>query len=610
MKFINWLRLILSMALFFCCTSTIAFGTAKSAFTPETLCESSDPAIQFTIELIQEQMGAQTCREVFQRASEVNRLVLKDDSEEWYCEEIRAIDLTPLTFFSNLRELEIGSRMYCTRVADFSPLTELPQIETLRVYPTQESEANWVVPENVQTLYVNAYYISLQALNNLVGSAAGLMSLEVDSLALTEEELSAFTTMLPSRLTGLHLRYTEVLLADDTPREPIGFNAPELAQLAAHLPDLSELTIDTSVPSMEPFSAFSKLVSLDISPDWNMESFSLEGVQKIDHLRVLRIFQMLKCTNAHLLANNTALVELDIDGSNVASLDFLMHLTRLESLQLRNLGDNHNQLDLSPLSKLRRLRKLTLESLKNAFNYGALLSLRHMTEIDLQSSHIDDFIFLAGMPMLTRVSLGWTNLTDKDLLYLATAKQVENMAINNTNIDGSGLRYIAALRKLTYLDLDECKIDDAGLTNFAFWSSRSKLEHLRLYKNTGKPLTGATIHVLHKFKHLKILMFSFNQLDNSGLANLARELPWLTYIDLRGGLFDDAGLQSLSALSDLEKLSLSFNTNLTDAGLVTFHGLKKLQYLNLGATSINPEDEGLLQLQLALPNLVVDFYAR
>jgi uncharacterized membrane protein len=87
--------------------------------------------------------------------------------------------------------------------------------------------------------------------------------------------------------------------------------------------------------------------------------------------------------------------------------------------------------------------------------------------------------------------------------------------------------------------------------------------------------------------------------SDSQLAQLAPLSPNIVDLNLAGTHVSDAGLSTVSTMSNLTRLRLD-RTAITDAGLVKLTKLKKLTYLNLYGTQVT--DRGLNTLAV-LPNL-------
>lgn len=236
----------------------------------------------------------------------------------------------------------------------------------------------------------------------------------------------------------------------------------------------------------------------------------------------------------------------------------------------------------------------------------ALAGLTSLEKLDLGSSKsLKDLKAISGMISLKSLSLGWCALDDESLKPLSGLTELTSLNINNNKIAGPGLKYLAALTKITWLDLDETEIGDDGLQYFKYWPNTSKLAHLRLFQNTGDPLTGKTLHNLSHLQGISYLQICFNKIDDMGLEILASSLPNLTSLIVRGNEYTNDGLRSLAKLSKLTGLVLSSNKHITSAGLVHLSDLLNLEELYLQSTKIKKEDPEVVQLGASRKNLKI-----
>ncbi len=158
------------------------------------------------------------------------------------------------------------------------------------------------------------------------------------------------------------------------------------------------------------------------------------------------------------------------------------------------------------------------------------------------------------------------DLCDADLEHLKKLKGLEAVSLQGTITD-EGLATLAKLNQLKYVFIAGADISDRGIDKLAGVKS---LEHLTL---NGMKITG------HAFKR-------FGGLPR--LKALKLSLP-----------FTDEALNGLDALTQLEKLDLSY-TKVTDEGLRSLKGLKRLEHLNLNETPVT--DAGMADLA-GLPSL-------
>ena len=84
------------------------------------------------------------------------------------------------------------------------------------------------------------------------------------------------------------------------------------------------------------------------------------------------------------------------------------------------------------------------------------------------------------------------------------------------------------------------------------------------------------------------------------------EIPVIS-VSLVGTVVDDAALEQLKELTQLQRLDLS-DTHVTDAGLEHLKGFTQLQSLNLNETAVSKE--GVKKLQQALPKCKISPHSR
>ncbi len=101
---------------------------------------------------------------------------------------------------------------------------------------------------------------------------------------------------------------------------------------------------------------------------------------------------------------------------------------------------------------------------------------------------------------------------------------------------------------------------------------------------------------------LRALRLSYNRdITDAGIVHL-KGLTNLTRLDLAHTKITDAGLVHLNGLTRLVELNL-MSTDVTDAGLAHLKGLSKLSLVDLRVTPVT--DAGLKELQRALPRLKI-----
>jgi hypothetical protein len=158
--------------------------------------------------------------------------------------------------------------------------------------------------------------------------------------------------------------------------------------------------------------------------------------------------------------------------------------------------------------------------------------------------------------------------------------------------DQSVLKAIAKQQQLKILDLSQTAVTDAEL---------QILSGLRLQSLAVGPAARTDLGLKYYLALLeaapqRLNLSSWTGLSDAGLKQLeqlaGQAQPW--ELDLSRTSVTDAGLRSLSALSQLQSLKLG-RTKITDAGLKALTGLKQLRWLDLRETAVT--DAGLKELK-------------
>lgn len=126
-------------------------------------------------------------------------------------------------------------------------------------------------------------------------------------------------------------------------------------------------------------------------------------------------------------------------------------------------------------------------------------------------------------------------------------------------------------------------------------------------------ITPAGLAKLRSLMDLKELNIYSIVLNDSHLAQISKfgQLTSLNFTrphvsTAYGPTFTDAGLKSLTLLTNLEELSLGSCPNFTDLGLKHVGGLTKLRVLNLSSTKVT--DKGLIELGVLRDLQELDLY--
>ena len=164
------------------------------------------------------------------------------------------------------------------------------------------------------------------------------------------------------------------------------------------------------------------------------------------------------------------------------------------------------------------------------------------------------------------------------LAFAALIYKPECINLRESQVSASALRFLVDMPSLRVLNLFRCRsITSAALHNLG------KLTMLQQLDLGGTRIDKADLAQLAQLVHLEKLGLSCNaQLRDAGLATISNMVN-LSCLNLHGcKTFTNAGLEHLSALP-LRTLSLWLNEQLTDAGLAHISAISTLTSLDLGS---------------------------
>jgi internalin A len=181
--------------------------------------------------------------------------------------------------------------------------------------------------------------------------------------------------------------------------------------------------------------------------------------------------------------------------------------------------------------------------------------------------------------------------------------RVDYLGFSGAYLTDTGLKELAKVRNLKDLGLWCCPIIDADLKEVV------KLKHLEKLNLGGTKITGSGLKEVAKFAKLTYLNLRYLPIADADLSELAK-LKNLTHLVLNDTQITDEGLKKIVNLGKLSFLQLiddpehGYVPQITDAGLKELAKLKHLTELYLYGARVT--QEGLAQLQQALPNCIID----
>jgi internalin A len=293
--------------------------------------------------------------------------------------------------------------------------------------------------------------------------------------------------------------------------------------------------------------------------------------------------------------NNLAARELHKSSSSLTKEDFLTldsllvyeneltnlePLVKFENLQFIWLYLTPNQgLDLTPLSKLEKLKTLIIDTGKPSFNLQGQVTVFYPIA---KKKHWYGKVF----SFFRRFKPFQSEPEALDLGVLRELKKLEKLTIRDLEI--SNIEALGVLTNLEYLVIhpDIYKILNASLNVPRNVSSRGD-------KMKTEPLDMSSLANLTKLYHLDISFLKAK--DYKFLEKLSR----LKYLELIGT--DISDIKPLSGIINLEYLGLN-GTEIEDISPLA--NLKNLRELHIRNTSIT--DEQIKELKKALPELKIE----
>jgi Leucine-rich repeat (LRR) protein len=246
-----------------------------------------------------------------------------------------------------------------------------------------------------------------------------------------------------------------------------------------------------------------------------------------------------------------------ITDSDLTDLARLPALERLD-LSLTRIGDH----GLQQLKNAPGITDLNLyfDELVGDGGLSAIKGWRHLKRLSARGTKITDMTvqYLASVPSLEAVDLGFAQLTDVGLDPLASLPNLKELTIGGNKLTDSGLQPLRQLTSLTYLDLSGAQRTDSGL-----WSV---------------------------------------SLTESGFDVLAM-LKRLHHLRLNGLLVTSRGLEKLKTLAQLERLDLQGCQRVTDDAIPVLASFPALRLLDLTGTAVT--GKGIDQLRRTKPECKV-----
>ncbi len=324
---------------------------------------------------------------------------------------------------------------------------------------------------------------------------------------------------------------------------------------------LSELTEyqlpgQIGIKSLKGLEYATGLKVLNLSTNYKIKDIS--PLSKLTKLEVLYISSN-GVSNLKPLEKLTQLTELNIFRNRISNIKPLAKLTNLKKLSI---GRNPIS-DLTPLKNLKNLKSLSLVEIKELRDITPIAGLTQLTNLDLDTIHIDDLAPLAELKNLTKLNLNDNYITDisalSELTNLTVLRLYHNLVKDISPLEG--------LTNLTYLLLH------GSINDISALSGMTKLDTLTLYANYITDITP-----LADLTNLTELRLEDNQIsDITPLADLTN----LTELRL-----EDNQISDITPLADLTNLTTLRLHNNQISDITPLRGMTKLLLLELHKNKI------------------------
>ena len=232
-----------------------------------------------------------------------------------------------------------------------------------------------------------------------------------------------------------------------------------------------------------------------------------------------------KVTSAGLtsLSGMTHLERLNLNGTQVDSLEPIRHLAEINDLNLRNTPID--DAGLAPVEGFPRLVKLNIDGAKRVSDAG-LAHLKGLTSLEMlqaRETRITDagLANLAGLSKLRELWLGDTSVKGEGLVHLKGLPLLANLDLGGTLIDDAAIELLLAIPTLERIDLNRTRITDTGLATIA------KHPNLHLLRLGNTQITDAGLMQLAKMKKLQSIEASGPKVTPAGIKALLAAKPGL-----------------------------------------------------------------------------------
>lgn len=294
---------------------------------------------------------------------------------------------------------------------------------------------------------------------------------------------------------------------------------------------------------------------------------------------------------------DSSVSQIDLTGNRHVTSNGVAQLASLESLKSLTLVSSElSPADLSLVGNVHSLNELILSATKaDDTVIHSLAAIPNLQILDLSGTPITAAAgaSLSKMQQLRELKLVDT-ATDDQFIGLITSLPLQTLRLSRTRVTGAAVPELLRMKSLEFLS-----VEYNGIPGIA-WKGASKA-NLKELSVGETPFGLEGLDAIKGMDSLEILNIYNTGLVEHKAANVFRSFPKLRVLNAGGNAVSDAGVEVFfKGLKNLEELYLGGNKYITDQGLASLTGLKKLQLLDLNNTSCG--QAGALALKEKLPD--------
>ncbi|MHA2246065.1 MAG: leucine-rich repeat domain-containing protein [Candidatus Hodarchaeales archaeon] len=236
-------------------------------------------------------------------------------------------------------------------------------------------------------------------------------------------------------------------------------------------------------------------------------------------------------------------------------------------------------IDLSPLAKIARLKKIILRNHElEHIDLSALKYCPRLEELDLSSNKLNeiDLSLLKRCSNLIRLNLSGNKLKKIDFYSLSQCTQLESLSIGKNSFKQIDLAQLACFKQLKVLKLNGLNHQSMDLSPL---SKISQLRSIDLSGSYTSKLSQIDLSPLNQCQNLEIIILRSHQLRQIDLSPLSN-CKNLETVDLMFNKLQDIDLYPLTECTNLKTLLLSSN-KLRNVMLTPLEKCKNLQEIRL-----------------------------